>query len=145
MFVRFADEDLSKIDFGKLKSSRMNREQRVQWMHSTWGKENGDTIMMENPGDFLTWEEQERRVRRAQQRFPEIQAVIRELPPFEKIRDTLLTLNAPMTAADMGISDEVRNISIHCAKDYRTRYTLFKLLDECGLLKEYLSDYPIDL
>jgi len=31
---------------------------------------------------------------------------------------------------------------MHCGKDYRTRYTLFKLIDECGLLEEYLADYP---
>lgn len=143
MFTRFADEDLSKIDFEDLKKKRMSREQRIKWMHSTWGVENGDTIMRENPGDFLTWEEQERRVRRAQERFSEIQAVIRELPPIERIRETLEKLEAPMDSVELGISEEVRNISIHCAKDYRTRYTLFKLLDECGLLKEYLSDYPM--
>ena len=33
---------------------------------------------------------------------------------------------------------------MHCGKDYRTRYTLFKLLDECGLLEEYLSGYPLN-
>lgn len=143
MFTRFADEDLSKIDFEDLKKKRMSREQRIEWMHSTWGVENGDTIMRENPGDFLTWEEQERRVRRAQERFSEIQEVIRELPPIERIRETLEKLEAPMDSVELGISEEVRNISIHCAKDYRTRYTLFKLLDECGLLEEYLKDYPM--
>jgi len=35
------------------------------------------------------------------------------------------------------------NLSMHCAKDYRTRYTLLKLLDACGLLDEYLKDYVI--
>ena len=122
----------------------MTREQRVEWMHSTWGVDNGDTIMRENPGDFLSWEEQERRVRRAQERFPEIQAVIRELPPFERIYNTMKKLDAPMKSVDLDIPEDVRNISIHCAKDYRTRYTLFKLLDECGLLDEYLSDYPMN-
>ncbi|MBR2281485.1 MAG: sn-glycerol-1-phosphate dehydrogenase [Spirochaetales bacterium] len=144
MFTRFAEEDLSKLDLDALRRDRMDRDQRVRWMHRTWGVENGDTIMEENPGDFLTWEEQERRIRRAQERFPEIREVIRELPPVERIRGTLEKLGAPMEAKDLGISDEVRNISIHCAKDYRTRYTLFKLLDECGLLKEYLSDYPLN-
>ena len=31
---------------------------------------------------------------------------------------------------------------MHCGKDYRTRYTLFKLIDECGLTDKYLADYP---
>ena len=144
MFTRFADEDLSKIDFEELKKKHMTREQRIEWMHRTWGVDNGDTIMRENPGDFLTWEEQKRRVKRAQERFPEIQAVIRELPPLERIHDTLKKLGAPMESVDLDIPEDVRNVSIHCAKDYRTRYTLFKLLDECGLLDEYLSDYPMN-
>lgn len=42
-----------------------------------------------------------------------------------------------------GVDRDLLNLSMHCAKDYRTRYTLFKLLDECGLLEEYLKDYPL--
>ena len=35
------------------------------------------------------------------------------------------------------------NRSMHAGKDYRTRYSLVKLLDECGLLANYLDDYPL--
>ncbi len=145
LFERFANEDLSKLDLEKIRANRLSRERRIEWMHRTWGVENGDAIMAENEGDFLSWEEQERRIRRAQSRFPEIQAVLRDLPPIEKIRHVLEVLEAPTDALQLGVSERVKNISIHCAKDYRTRYSLFKLLDECGLLDEYLKDYPIDI
>ena len=47
-----------------------------------------------------------------------------------------------MTPQECGVDEKLLNLSMHCAKDYRTRYTLFKTLDECGLLEEYLQDYP---
>lgn len=99
--------------------------------------------MEENPGDFLTWEEQERRIRRAQERFDEIQAAIAEMPEYEDLLSAMKRLGALTTAGECGIDTELLNISMHAAKDYRTRYTLFKLLDECGMLEEYLEDYPI--
>ena len=52
-------------------------------------------------------------------------------------------LNAHLTPEEEGIDTELLNVSMHCAKDYRTRYTLFKTIDECGLLEEYLKDYPL--
>ena len=143
MFTRFAQEDLSRLDFDRIRAKRISREERIRWMLYAYGDEAGNAIMKENEGDFLSWEEQERRIRRAQERFADIKACIDDLPPFEKIRDAMLRLGAQMTPADCGVDNELLNLSMHCAKDYRTRYTLFKTLDECGLLEEYLSDYPL--
>jgi hypothetical protein len=44
----------------------------------------------------------------------------------------------------LGVDERLLNLSMRCAKDYRTRYTLFKTIDECGLLDEYMGDYPVD-
>ena len=52
-------------------------------------------------------------------------------------------LGAPLTASDMGVDERLLALSMHCAKDYRTRYTLFKLIDECGLEADYLKAYPL--
>ena len=113
-------------------------------MRYAYGEEGGNTIMSENEGDFLSWEEQERRIRRAQERFEDIKACIADMPPFEKIYGAMKRLGAQMTPADCGVDNELVNLSMHCAKDYRTRYTLFKTLDECGLLEDYLKDYPFE-
>ena len=64
------------------------------------------------------------------------------MPPLEKIKQVMMTLNAEMTPEEENIPDDLLRCSMHCGKDYRTRYTLFKLLDECGLLEAYLADYP---
>ncbi len=143
IFEKFANADLSKLDLDDIKARRLLREERAEWMRSTYGEAIGNSIMSDNEGDFLSWGEQKRRIERAQTRFMEIKRVIDELPPYEKVEDCMRRLGAPLTAADIGIGDRLRNVAMHCGKDYRTRYTIFKTLDECGLLKEYLSDYPI--
>ena len=91
MFERFAKEDLSKLDLEDIKARRFSHEKRERWMRHSYGEEGGSQIMRENPGDFLTWEEQERRIRTAQERFEEIKAVIAAMPPLEKIRHARFT------------------------------------------------------
>lgn len=144
MFTRFADEDLSKLDLNDIKRRRISREDRERWVTFAYGEEGGAQIMRENLGDFLTWEEQERRIRTAQECFGDLHAIIRALPPLARIEDTMRTLNAEMTPAEEGISPDLLGLSLRCGKDYRTRYTLFKLLDEGGLLESYLEDYPYE-
>ncbi|MBE5815552.1 MAG: sn-glycerol-1-phosphate dehydrogenase [Clostridiales bacterium] len=142
LFERFAREDLSKLDLEKIKAERISREKRERWMLHAYGEEGGRAIMRENPGDFLTWQEQERRIRTAQAHMDDIRAVIAAMPPLEKIKQVMRTLHAEMTPQEEHIPEELLNRSLHCGKDYRTRYTLFKLIAECGLEEEYLSDYP---
>ena len=64
-----------------------------------YGEEAGNAIMRDNEGDFLSWEEQKRRIERTQARFDEIRACIEALPPFERVRATLQTLGAPLTSS----------------------------------------------
>ena len=65
------------------------------------------------------------------------------MPPVSRLEDAMKRLGAPMTPAELGIDTPLLNLSMRCAKDYRTRYTLFKLISECGLEDKYLKDYPI--
>lgn len=144
MFERFAGEDISHIDIDAIRARRLTREQRISWMIRTYGEANARAIMEENPGDFLSWDEQLRRIRRAQERISDIRAAIALMPRYDDVRAAMERLGAPLTPEECGIDRELLNTSMHCAKDYRTRYTLFKLLDECGLLDEYLSGYPME-
>ena len=141
-FEKFAKEDLSKLDLEKIKAGRISREKRERWMVHAYGEDGGKLIMRENPEDFLIWEEQKRRIETAQQRFAEIQQVIAEMSPLAKIEETMRKLNAEMTPEDEHIPEELLNLSMWCGKDYRTRYTIMKTIDECGLLEDYLKDYP---
>lgn len=143
VYLRFAREDLSRLDLEAIRRRRLDHAARRQQLIDGYGAVAAQEIMRENPGDFLTWPEQERRIRRVQDRMAEIKAVIDSLPPFERIRQVMQELGAPMDPEGIGISRVLLNRSMHVAKDYRTRYSLFKALDECGLLTEYLADYPL--
>ena len=142
VFKRFASEDISSLDLDAIRKGAISREARVEWMRRAYGPA-AEPIMEENEGDFLSWEEQERRIRRAQTRFGEIKQCIDEMPSVSVIEDAMRRLGAPMTPEELGIDTELLNISMRCAKDYRTRYTLFKLISECGLEDKYLKDYPL--
>ena len=143
LYTRFAGEDLSKPDFEKIRKKRLSREERTEWMLQAFGEEAGNAIMAENPEDFLPWEIQEQRVKQARDRFKDIRDAINGLPPLSKIESAFQTLWFPDSAEAIGIDEKLLNLSMHCAKDYRSRYTLLKLIDECGLQEEYLRVYPL--
>ena len=143
MFTRFAAENLSRLDLAAIQARRLTRAQREAWMLTAFEAEAAQSIMRDNQADFLPWEEQERRIHAAQTHQEEIRRILAQLPPYEKIESAMRELGAPLTAADVGVDTRLLNLSMHCAKDYRTRYTLFKLIDECGLEAEYLKDYPL--
>lgn len=141
LFKRFAQEDLSRLDLDDIRARRITREARERFVLSAYGEQGGSTIIRDNPGDFLTWEEQERRIRRAQERFEDIRAAIDEMPDVSQIEHVMRTLGAHMTPAEEGIDNTLLSLSMRCAKDYRERYTLLKTIDECGLLDQYLHAY----
>ena len=139
-FMKVLEQDFSKLDIEKIKANRISREDRINWMLYAYGDEAGNSIMAENEGDFLTWEEQLRRVARAQERSDEIKQVIRDMPSYDAIYGAMKNLGALLLPAELDIDDELLDVSLKCAKDYRTRYTLFKTLDECGILDEYIKE-----
>ena len=143
VYTRFAGEALQEPDLEAIRKARPSREERTAWMLRAFGQEAGSAIMRDNPADFLTWEEQLRRITRAHERIQDIRDAISSLPPFSKIESALHTLGFPLTAQEIGIDRELLNLSMHCARDYRSRYTLFKLIDELGLHADYFRDYPL--
>ncbi len=143
LYTRFAKEDLQALDIEAIRQTRVSREAREQWMLKAFETEAAQSIMRDNPEDFLPWDEQLRRIRTAQTRQQELRDAIALLPPLETIYAAMQRLGALTMPAECGIGDRLLNLSMRCAKDYRSRYTLFKLIAECGLEDAYLSGYPI--
>ncbi|MBE0600735.1 MAG: hypothetical protein IH607_03040, partial [Firmicutes bacterium] len=139
----FAREDLSKLDLEAIRAGRISGTERERWMLKAFGQEAARSIMRDNPEDFLSWEEQKRRIQAAQAQQQALRDAIALLPPYEDIYKAMQQLGALLTPAQCGIDNALLNLSMRCAKDYRTRYTLFKLIAECGLEDEYLSEYPL--
>ena len=73
----------------------------------------------------------------------DIKKIIDGMPAYDEIYAAMERLGAKMTLAELGVDPDVVNTAMHCAKDYRTRYSLFKTLDELGLLETYIADYPM--
>ncbi|MBQ4088398.1 MAG: sn-glycerol-1-phosphate dehydrogenase [Clostridia bacterium] len=142
IFKKFAQADISGIDVASL--TPIDPAARREFVLRAYGETAGNTIMEENPGDFLTKEELQRRAARAIERFDDIKAVIDGMPAYEKIYDAMQRLGAVMTLEGLGVDKDIINMAVNCAKDYRTRYTLFKTMDELGILDGYIADYPID-
>ena len=143
VFKAFAQEDLSKLDLEQVRRERLERPERVKWMYRAYEKTAAETIMAENEGDFLSWEEQKRRILRAQTRFQELRAIITELPSYETLESAMRFLGCQTVPEQCGVDSGLLNLSMRCAKDYRTRYTLFKLISECGLEEKYLGQYKV--
>lgn len=139
LFERFAKEDVSKLDLQRIVEKRVSRAERERLIVEAYGEEAGSNIIRENPEDFLSLEEQRRRIQRVQARFPEIREVIESLPPYARIKRTMQTIGAHLSPEEEGIDPRLLSSSMRYAKDYRSRYTLLKTIDECGLLDEYLQ------
>ena len=143
LYIRFQGDNLSKLDLEGIKKGRQNREERTAWMLHAFEQDAGSAIIADNPEDFLDWEEQKRRITMAQEKFSLIKSAINCLPSFSEVQEALRILGFPDSAEQIGVDRQLLNMSMHCAKDYRSRYTLFKLINECGLLDDYLQDYPL--
>jgi glycerol-1-phosphate dehydrogenase [NAD(P)+] len=138
-FDFFLNLDLSEIDKTQIRKKRLSREERSQRMREGYGTKIAEVIMSENPEDFLEWEEQERRIDKTTGNMDVIREVLRFLPTAENFIQDLKELGAPTTASEIGVDQELLKDTFYHAKDYRSRYTVFKTLDELGLLDEAIE------
>jgi glycerol-1-phosphate dehydrogenase [NAD(P)+] len=138
-FDYFFNLDLSRIDKEEIRKNRLTREERIKKMKEGYGEKIAEAIMRENPEDFLDWEEQERRIDRVLSRMDEIKDTLKFLPSAEEMIKSMKELGAPVSASEIGIDQKLLRDTFHHAKDYRSRYTVFKTLDELGLLNEAIE------
>lgn len=143
IFKRFMNEDVSLLDEDAIIAARPSDEAVREWILHSYGDEAGNALIKDNPLVFLPEDIHRARIRRVKERFPLIKETFAALPECDTLYGALSYLGAPLTSGALNVPDDMRNLSLHCAKDYRARYTLFKTLHECGLLAEYLSDYPL--
>ncbi|MDD4461722.1 MAG: sn-glycerol-1-phosphate dehydrogenase [Eubacteriales bacterium] len=137
-----ADNQLSFVDPDAVLAQRISHEQRAWQIMAAYGEEAGRMIIAENPDDFLTPDEQRRRIDRARERWPRLRDIIADLPPYETIINVQKKLQAPRLPQDLQIEPDQVSVSLRMGKDYRSRYSLFKLLDDCGLLETFLATLP---
>jgi len=138
-FEEFLSRDFAKVDLEKVKQNRLPHEERKKLILEKYGPQFGSAIIKENPEDFLTWEEQERRIKRVIDREAEIRRELEFLPTWSQVKAIFERLGAPLSAADIGLSDSQLYDALAFGKDYRSRYTVAKTADELGILDEIVQ------
>lgn len=74
--------------------------------------------------------------------WPEIKALLKELPPSEKIESILRSLGSPCLPREIDVDDGLlKNTFLYC-KEVRARYTILQMVWDLGLL-DRLSDEVI--
>ncbi len=135
-FLKLNPANLNKAE---IKAKRLTREAREKFICEKYGSKFGTSIIKENPDDFLTWEEQERRIDAFIQNFDLIKKEVALVPSWPEVKAIFQRLGSPITAAEIGIDDSLLEDTLFCAKDYRNRYTIFKTADEIGVLDELVA------
>lgn len=141
--VKFYEEFLklnpANLNKAEIKAKRLAREAREKFLCEKYGSKFAASIIKENPDDFLTWEEQERRIDAFIQNFDLIKKEVALVPSWPEVKAIYQRLGSPITAAEIGIDDRLLEDTMFCAKDYRSRYTIFKTADEIGVLDEIVA------
>ncbi|MDL2206872.1 sn-glycerol-1-phosphate dehydrogenase [Eubacteriales bacterium OttesenSCG-928-N13] len=132
-FEQFKALDPSKFDKQRALSQQLSHAQRERFMIESYGEATARSIMKENPGDFLTPEQLAARFDAVSANFHAIVQELNQLPSYDTIRQAMIDLGSPLLPSEIDIDEALTHRSLMCAKDYRTRYTLFKSIDELGL------------
>ena len=143
LYHQFVLEDVSAIREDPAIAARLSREETHAFVLAAYGETAANALMKVNPQIFISETMHRARIQRVKEQIEPIRAVFHKMPDENRLRQALQTLGAPLTCQDLGVDDEMRNLSLHCAADYRVRYTLTKMLRECGLLHKYLAAYPL--
>lgn len=138
-FDLFLKYDISNINKEEIKRRVVSKEEREKFMLESYGKNIGSAIMRENPEDFLSWQEQERRIDALVNNFQMIKKELEFLPTAEEMLEVMKKLGAPVEASEIGVGEELLKVTLKCAKDYRSRYNVCKTLDEIGVLDEFIN------
>ena len=138
-FEIFRGLDLSDINKEQIKRNRLTRRERIQRMKEGYGAKIAEAIMKENPEDFLEWEEQDRRIEAVRTNGEQIREAIKFLPSARELIRVMQELGAPTSASEIGVDSDLLRDTLQYAKDYRSRYTVFKTLDELGLLDDAID------
>lgn len=132
-YEQFAQIDPAAIDAQRALALCWDRPAREAFLREFYGERAAAEIMAENPQDFLTAAQLQRRVEAIKRNFDKIRAVIGRMPQRAQIEGALRALGAPTEPGQIGIGEALLRRSLACGKDYRARYTLFMAIDEIGM------------
>ena len=136
----FFQQDFTKQSLDKAKASSLSKEERGSYhLGRKYGTKIGRAIIKGNPDDFISWEEQQRRFQAIVNNHELTVERLAFFPSADQMIEIYQKFGAPWKVQDLDISQELLYDGLAYAKDYRSRYTVFKSANELGILEELVQ------
>jgi glycerol-1-phosphate dehydrogenase [NAD(P)+] len=135
----FRKADLSRIDEKYIKSCRITRSRKEDFIKNCYPPGVGDSIMNMNKDWYIEWTEQQKRIRGLVSYHEQYKRDSLTLPDYRDVIKILDSFGVPSSAAKAGISLERLEQALLVTKDFRARYSIAAALSDLGLLEECVS------
>lgn len=130
------------IDFEKAKAIRFDQEAFEAKMKEVYRDAAPGVIALEKKTGKNSDEARLKRVASMEEKWTQIQDIIKESLPFaESMEELLASLDAPIRPAQIDVDEELFYDGICYAKEVRDRYTLLGILGDLGLSEKYGKKY----
>lgn len=139
LYHKFLNYDFTSFSISETITNQQSSLQREQAILKAYGPEIGPSIIKNNVDEPITLTEQERRVSIFFKEYNTIKDKLSFLPTRNEISKYYKELNGATTAKELAIDKTLLKDALLYAKDYRSRYTVFKLVDELGILHKFVN------
>jgi len=131
--------DPGNLDLQKAKKANLSEEERTRVIIEKYGEKIGAAVAKDTKEDCLSIEEHERRFHALITNHALIKEKLAFLPTAEQMLQIYQDLGFPWPASAIGVDEQLLLNSLLYAKEYRTRYTVFKSANELGILSELVQ------
>lgn len=138
-FELYFETDITQVDFIHAQNQNPTELQRNQTIIKKYGNIIGPGIIADNGDDFLTEKEHQRRFSALVKNHQLIKERLQFLPNSAEMIKIYRNLGYPTRAADIGVDNHLLLNSLLHAKEYRSRYSIFKSAHELGLLPKLVQ------
>ncbi|MBN2852111.1 MAG: iron-containing alcohol dehydrogenase [Clostridia bacterium] len=140
LYQKILSYDFSHFNADDILSKRDTKQIREQKILRAYGEEVGNAVLQGNIEELITAQEHLKRLETFFRKRALINKDLAFLPQKEDIIHLFSFLDGPVKASDIMVGDDLLKQALLYAKDYRSRYNVFKLADELGILEELIDD-----
>lgn len=134
----FYNEFLS-YDLATLKSITISDDERSSRIKKAYGEDLGQSIIDNNTDEPISSATRDERFNNFNNNIYEIRNNLKFLKGKDDITRLYRKLDGPTNAIGIGIEHKLLKDALLYAKDYRSRYTIFKLAEETGILEDIVN------
>lgn len=139
LYHLFFNYDFTSISVSKTILNQPSPLHREQAILKAYGQIIGPSIIKNNVDEPITKSEQERRISVFLKQYNTIKESLSFLPTRSEMTKYYKELNGATNAKELLIDKPLLTDALLYAKDYRSRYTIFKLADELGILHKLVN------